>query len=97
MQIRTPHDLGHLVRAYRRAAGMSQEQLASHAGTSQRWISQLENGKPTAELGMVLRTLLAVGVDLDVPPPGEPRPDKLGTPAVKQYPDINAIVEKGRR
>jgi len=42
---------------------------------SRRWLSDLEAGKATAEIGLVLRTLDALGIELDASPillePGE--------------------------
>lgn len=44
---------------------MTQAQLADAAGVSRRWLSSLEAGKSTAEIGLVLRTLDALGLSLD--------------------------------
>jgi y4mF family transcriptional regulator len=56
--------VGRLVRERRREAGMSQGQLALTAGTGRRFISELEAGKPSAELGKVLMVCRALGVHL---------------------------------
>jgi len=64
MQLRTVRDIGALVRDRRHAAGLSQSQLAAKAGVSQRWLAGLEAGKPGTEIGLVLRTLAALGVNL---------------------------------
>jgi HTH-type transcriptional regulator/antitoxin HipB len=66
MAIRTPRDLGAAVRDRRRALQLDQAALASRAGVSRQWIIALERGKPGAELGLVLRTLKALDLRLDV-------------------------------
>ncbi len=45
-QVRTPQDLGRAVRHARRTAGLSQRALAERLGVSQRWLTELETGKP---------------------------------------------------
>jgi y4mF family transcriptional regulator len=65
MLIRTPKDLGILIRSTRKAAGWSQGELARQVGTTQKWISFVENGRPSAQLDMVLRTLAILRISLD--------------------------------
>ncbi len=62
--LRNAKDIGALIRSARQAKGLSQAALAQRAGLRQTWISQVENGKPTASLGLVLQTLNALGVVL---------------------------------
>ena len=45
-QIENSGDLGRFVRRIRTDAGLSQRQLADALGTSQRYVSELEAGKP---------------------------------------------------
>ncbi len=45
-KLRTPEDVGRAVRHARRALEMSQVELAERLGVSQRWLSELETGKP---------------------------------------------------
>jgi y4mF family transcriptional regulator len=86
VRIRTAYDLGRYVRDRRRAAGMTQTDLASRAEVSRRWLSDLESGKQTAEVGLVLRVVAALGMYADLLP--EPTPevdldaylDSLGAP-----------------
>ena len=58
--IRTPKDLGNAVRRARRDRGLSQAQLAARAGVGRPWLSELETGKRTVELGRVLAVLAAL-------------------------------------
>jgi y4mF family transcriptional regulator len=66
----TPAEVGKLVRETRRAAGLTQEQLAGAAGVGVRFLIELEGGKPTAQLGKTLAVLAVLGcyVRIDTPP-----------------------------
>jgi HTH-type transcriptional regulator / antitoxin HipB len=66
MKIRTAADLGAFIRERRVKLGMDQSDLAEKAGTSRKWIVEVEQGKPRAEIGLVLRTLKTLGVSLDI-------------------------------
>ena len=57
-------DLGQRIRAARDAKGFSQQQFADLAGVGRRFISELENGKPTLEFDKVVSVALAAGIDL---------------------------------
>jgi len=52
------------VRGRRIDLGMSQDDLAVRAGVSRRWLSSFEAGKGSVELGMVLRVLAALDLEL---------------------------------
>ena len=58
----TPEGLGQLVKDARLAQGLNQEDLAGLTGTGRRFISELENGKVTLQLGKVLHVLGALGI-----------------------------------
>ena len=66
MKIRTATDLGAFIRERRIKLGMDQSDLAEKAGTSRKWVVEVEQGKPRAEIGLVLRTLKTLGVFLDI-------------------------------
>lgn len=68
LRIRNSRDLGLYVRDRRRALGMTQANLAAQARVSRRWLSDLEAGKETAEIGLVLRTVAALDLVLDAQP-----------------------------
>ena len=53
--------IGEFVRARRRAAGLTQRQLAELIGTGTRLVSDLENDKPTLRMDAVNRVLAAFG------------------------------------
>lgn len=56
--------LGALIRARRKELGLTQTDLADVARTTLRFVSELERGKPTAQLDGVLRVLAALGIEL---------------------------------
>ncbi|MBU2478432.1 MAG: helix-turn-helix transcriptional regulator, partial [Gammaproteobacteria bacterium] len=70
--ILTPQGLGLAVRAYRRAQGMTQADLAGLCGVGTRFISDLENGKPTIALGKALQVMQCLGMELALKPRGWP-------------------------
>jgi ribosome-binding protein aMBF1 (putative translation factor) len=62
--IRTSADFGRAVAEARRALGLTQRQLALAINSGERFIVDLEAGKPTAQLGKALRAARAVGLNL---------------------------------
>ena len=67
--INSPKALGRKIRQLRREQGVTQAQLAGLANTGIRFVSDLENGKETCQLGKMLRVLSTLGVDIDVRSP----------------------------
>lgn len=67
-RIQTADDLGRAIRARRTALGLDQGALARLAGVSRQWIVEVERGKPRAEVGLLLRTLQALRLDLALKP-----------------------------
>ncbi len=70
MMTTTPITIGQAVRRARKAMGLRQPELAAAAGVGLRFLVELERGKPTAQLGLTLMVLQAVGLDLKVVGPG---------------------------
>jgi len=68
MRLNNTRDLGLYVRDRRRRLGITQADLAASAQVSRRWLSDLEAGKPTAEVGLVFKVLHALDVALDASP-----------------------------
>ena len=58
--------LGLAVKKKRKADGLTQQELAAIAMVGVRFISDLENGKPTVQLRSVIRVLKALGLQLVV-------------------------------
>jgi HTH-type transcriptional regulator / antitoxin HipB len=65
MKIRTPADLGSLIRTTRKKLRLDQFTLAKKIGVSRLWLVEIERGKPRAEIGLVLRTLDALHITLN--------------------------------
>ena len=57
-------DLGRLIRDERKRQHMTQTELADVSGVGITYLSQLENGKETAEIGKALNVLTMLGLDL---------------------------------
>jgi len=95
MRVKSPADIGALIRSARKRAGLSQHDLAQKLDVGTRWISVIENGHPTAEIGRVLRTLQTLGVDLDADVPDAPRgassksPPRTASPGLD---DLDSII-----
>ena len=62
LHIETTNDIGAAIRRARKAQGLRQPDLAGACGTSVRFVSELERGKPTAQIALVLRVLQMLGL-----------------------------------
>ncbi|MCH7894281.1 MAG: helix-turn-helix transcriptional regulator [Proteobacteria bacterium] len=65
----TPEQLGQIVRKTRKEMGVIQSDLALTSGTGLRFISDLENGKPTCQIGKVLQVLQTLGIRIALQTP----------------------------
>lgn len=74
MLLTSSKEFGAEVRRLRKAAGMTQRDLATAAGVGERFIVELEDGKPRCELEKSLRVMkmFAKGIMI-VPRPGNAR------------------------
>lgn len=66
LRIHTINDLGSRIRERRRELRLTQGELADVAGVTLRFVSELENGKETAQFAGIQRILAALGLDLYV-------------------------------
>jgi y4mF family transcriptional regulator len=66
--ITTATNLAPLIRASRKRMKMSQQQFADAAGVGRRFLSELENGKPSLEFDKVIACALAAGIDIIAKP-----------------------------
>lgn len=64
IKIKTSQELGGMIRQKRKNQKLTQLQVAEHCGLSPRFVSEVERGKPTAEIGKVLYLLETLGIDL---------------------------------
>jgi y4mF family transcriptional regulator len=63
-EVALPADLGRLVRTARKNMKLTQQRFADLAGVGRRFISELEAGKATLELGKALEVCRAAGIDV---------------------------------
>lgn len=64
MRIVNAADFGAAIRKRRKELGYTQAELAGYCGCSTMYLSNLENGKPTAEIGKALLVAERLGIDL---------------------------------
>ena len=69
----TPKQIGELVKSVRKQMGATQKDLAMTSGTGLRFIIELEQGKPTSQIGKVLTVLNTLGVTMSFTPPAVPQ------------------------
>lgn len=66
----SPAELGAAIRGRRTHLGITQDGLAISIGVNRKVVGQLENGKETVHVGIVLRAANAVGLNVGVEPRG---------------------------
>lgn len=66
MQVRSPLEIGQLIRSRREERGLTQAALGKQLGASRKWVMEMEGGKTTAEIGRVLQALAVLGVALSI-------------------------------
>ena len=64
--IHSVSDLGLALRATRKGSKIRLDDLADFAGVSKQFVSDVEHGKQTVQLGLVLRLLTEMGLILTV-------------------------------
>jgi HTH-type transcriptional regulator/antitoxin HipB len=88
----TAADIGAIIRERRRKLGLDQGTLARRVGVGREWIVDVEKGKPRAGIELVLRTLAALGLSLDVSEQARPYA-RTAKPGI----DLDRIVARARR
>jgi HTH-type transcriptional regulator/antitoxin HipB len=88
-------DLAVAVRGRRLSLGLSQADVASRSRVSRQWIGEIESGKPTAELQLVIRLLDALGLDLSLNERDAhaQEPEPAAPPGV----DLDALLDEYRQ
>jgi y4mF family transcriptional regulator len=92
MLIRTPAELGAVLRDRRKKLKLDQSTFAKSIGVSRQWVIEVEHGHARAELGLILRALDALDIRLDAGTE-QTSAQESTRPAV----DLNAIVAKARK
>lgn len=72
--ISTPAELGLAMRAVRQSSKIRIDDLAAMTGVSKQFTSEVEHGKPTVQLGLVLKLLEELGMPLTVDIPESKMP-----------------------
>ena len=100
VQLRRADDIAGLIKARREALGLSQQALADRLTVSRKWVNEIEQGNSNAKLGLVMRALNELGIDLY----GQTSSTETGTkPGPPDEIDIDAIADmslpskRGRR
>ncbi len=84
--IQTPYDIGQIIKSRRKQLGWDQAQLADKIGVSRQWIINIEQGKPRAEIGLILRALHALELPVFI---GQINTDSTS----KNMPDFDIVLE----
>jgi y4mF family transcriptional regulator len=90
MFVRTPAELGAVIRDRRKQLKFDQSTFSKKIGVSRQWVIEIERGHARAELGLVLRALDFLNINLDA---------SIDQAKVSTSPtvDINAIVSQAKR
>ena len=70
-QVRKTEEFGRAIRARRKELGYTQAFLADYAGVSASFLSELENGKETIQLGKAMTIMSLLGMNMAVMKRGE--------------------------
>lgn len=64
MRIQSVKELGEAIRKRRKKLRVTQTELAASAGVGLMFVSMLENGKRTSEVGKVIQVIETLGLDV---------------------------------
>ena len=64
MRIRNTKELGEAIKQTRKELGYTQSDISQRTGLSESFISDIENGKETAEIGKVLLLINLLGLNV---------------------------------
>ncbi|MEI8173799.1 MAG: helix-turn-helix domain-containing protein [Deltaproteobacteria bacterium] len=64
--IKSTADIGAAIRHKRKKDGLKLTDTAGLCNVGYRFLSDIENGKPTARLGMVLQVINALGLEIEL-------------------------------
>lgn len=93
MMVNSVRDIAAAVRGRRKERGLSQGELAIRSGVSRKWVSEFEAGKPSAELGLVMRVLDTLGIRIDLGSIDTPAGDTGGE---SQAVDLDVLLDEHR-
>lgn len=86
-------DLGMAIRAVRKEQGLRLDDTAGSAGVGHVFLRDVERGKETVQLGLVLKVLdeLGIGLSIDVPGEALPRFNELRSKGLKPLPSRGKV------
>lgn len=90
MLVRTPADLGAVIRDRRKQLKLDQAAFAKKIGVSRQWVIEIERGHARAALGLVLRAVDVLNIRLDT---SLDQTDRRRRSTV----DIDTIVAKAKK
>ena len=96
MLVHNARELGLRMRDQRLELGLSQAALAKQIGVGRDWVIRVERGNAGAEIGLVLKALDALGLDLDVRTAAAPMAP-LADDGQPWAPDLAEILDRARR
>ncbi|UHQ23502.1 helix-turn-helix transcriptional regulator [Lysobacter sp. 5GHs7-4] len=92
--IKTPKDLGTVIRNRRKELAWDQARLAAEVGASRQWVIDMEKGKPRAELDLALRALHALGLSLHTESSARKAPATAPVNTPSPGIDINDVLNR---
>ncbi|MGO1540080.1 MAG: helix-turn-helix domain-containing protein [Luteimonas sp.] len=72
--VRAPQQLGPLLRALRKQAGLTQADVAGQLGVTRQAVSELENRPESATFERLTKLCAVLGVEIALQPRGAPHP-----------------------
>jgi HTH-type transcriptional regulator/antitoxin HipB len=93
MLVRSSSDLGAVIRDRRKQLQLDQAAFARKIGVSRQWVIDVEKGHARAQLGLVLRAIDALNIQLDASTGQGNQVKRSRVVSV----DIDAIIAKARK
>ena len=101
VHLRRADDIAGLVKARREVLGLSQQALADRLTVSRKWVNEIEKGNSNAKLGLVLRALNELGIDLygqpTIPAQARASPSTVHDIDIDDIADMGLLARRGRR
>lgn len=69
--VKTPEQLGQLIRGVRKAQGLRQDDAAGSLGVSENFLGKVERGSDAVQWGKLLAVMQGLGLRLHVDVPGD--------------------------
>jgi transcriptional regulator with XRE-family HTH domain len=77
----TVETFGKIIREQRKAKNMTLADLAAHCNVGIRFLSELEHGKPTIEIGKAFKVMQRLNIELNVTPTAEVQKSTYNIPS----------------